>query len=44
MHLKRLAGTNERRLLTEADAEKNAEAWQRHHLEAETIGPSQDGL
>jgi hypothetical protein len=42
MHLQRLAGTDERRLLTEADAAANAEAWDRYHLEAEENSPSQD--
>lgn len=37
MHLKRLAGTKERRLLTGTDAARNAEAWDRYHLEADTI-------
>ncbi len=44
MHLRRLAGTDERRLLTEADAATNAEAWEQYHLGAEAIGHLQDGL
>lgn len=44
MHLKRLAGTEERRLLTGADAAKNDAGWKRYHLEAGAIGGSQDDL
>ena len=44
MHLQRQAGTDERRLLTEADAAANAEAWEQYHLDAEASGYAQDGL
>ena len=43
MHLKRLAGTDERRLLTDADATDNDAAWQRYHQEDDALGAPHEG-
>ncbi len=40
MHLKRLAGSDERRLLTGTDAADNDAAWKRYHLEADASATS----